>query len=549
MRRSRMRSILPLVAFSMLWLAQNGAAQFSPGDLSRPHMHLEGTNNCAQCHEVGKEITGAKCLTCHTEIKTVIGEKHGYHFASSAQKCIACHKEHLGRDARTMTLRETDFDHTSTGFSLSGKHMQAKCDQCHTRRNIKDNSVLELVAKTGRKTHLGLKTDCASCHQDRHKGEVGSDCNSCHTTNAWMPAVKLDHSRTEFPLSGKHMAVTCVKCHTGLQEERRKPAVSFATQAFADCTPCHTTPHGRKFNDRQCNSCHSPESWTKVSTASFDHTMTDFKLVGRHAEIKCEQCHKERAAGKSIPRTRLRHEQCIDCHNDYHRSQFTPVYANDCKKCHTENGFRPSTFSLEQHARARFSLSGAHAATPCANCHKKSLNGGWNFKFTDLRCESCHTDNHDGQFGRRMAEKSCATCHATSSWKPAAFDHSSTSFSLAGKHALVSCTKCHLPETRGRRVVVQYRNAKGDCQSCHRDTHAGQFAANGTTECKQCHIPEGWKSLAFDHNTRSSFSLTGAHAKVECWKCHAVHEVDGVAVRRFKPLPTACESCHAGGVR
>ena len=50
--------------------SERASAQFSPGELSRSHQKLEGAQNCTQCHEIGKEISGQKCLGCHEEIKT-----------------------------------------------------------------------------------------------------------------------------------------------------------------------------------------------------------------------------------------------------------------------------------------------------------------------------------------------------------------------------------------------------------------------------------------------------------------------------------------------
>ncbi|TAK61956.1 MAG: hypothetical protein EPO24_05385, partial [Bacteroidetes bacterium] len=72
-------------------------AQFSPGELSRAHEQLEGTTNCTQCHEVGKEISGGKCLNCHLEIKQQLDLKRGFHFHTSTARCVTCHKEHLGK--------------------------------------------------------------------------------------------------------------------------------------------------------------------------------------------------------------------------------------------------------------------------------------------------------------------------------------------------------------------------------------------------------------------------------------------------------------------
>ena len=86
-------------------------SQFSPGDLAWAHEKLEGMNHCADCHEVGKEISGMKCLTCHTLIKKELDMRRGYHFAVSTNNCVTCHKDHLGKDAQITVFDRKRFDH------------------------------------------------------------------------------------------------------------------------------------------------------------------------------------------------------------------------------------------------------------------------------------------------------------------------------------------------------------------------------------------------------------------------------------------------------
>ena len=111
-----------------LLLAQQYAfAQFSPGELSRAHASLEGSSNCTQCHEVGKEISGKKCLACHTEIQQQLDIKHGYHFTISSEACVTCHKDHLGKESHTFKFDNKSFDHAKTSFILTDKHATTGC--------------------------------------------------------------------------------------------------------------------------------------------------------------------------------------------------------------------------------------------------------------------------------------------------------------------------------------------------------------------------------------------------------------------------------------
>jgi hypothetical protein len=94
--------------------------------------------------------------------------------------------------------------------------------------------------------------------------------------------------------------------------------------------------------------------------------------------------------------------------------------------------------------------------------------------------------------------------------------------------------------------MVRYRPLETACAGCHADPHAGQLAAGGRTDCARCHGAEDWKKTRFAHAPPfTTYQLEGKHARVACEKCHpAVPVGRGVEVRRYKPLPTACEACH-----
>jgi hypothetical protein len=513
-------------------------AQFSPGDLARAHETLEGMNHCADCHEVGKEISGMKCLACHAEIKRELDLKRGYHFAVSAANCVSCHKEHLGKDAQITVFDRSNFDHAKTGFTLTGKHATKQCNDCHTPKFIKDPN----VARKKHKTSLGLDAACVSCHEDRHKGVLGTDCKSCHTTTAWKPASNFDHSKTKFALVGKHHDVECNKCHAEPAVNNQSQASILAAKNFADCTPCHKSPHSAKFSTQTCTSCHVPTGWREVREQQFNHDLTNFRLRGKHALVKCDQCHKPDTKVPGGRVLKLAHDRCTECHSDHHQGEFLARYANNCALCHTEAGYRPSTFTLIRHDVLRFPLRGAHMAVPCARCHNPSSSERSVYHFSNIKCESCHKDPHGGQFKNLMGEVGCTRCHSTDEWKTTTFDHSTTSFSLVGKHLTVTCSNCHKPGTKS--TIVQYKGASTNCESCHADPHAKQFAASGATSCTTCHTPSGWALLVFDHEKQSSFSLTGAHKKVACRSCHREEQIGSKIILRYKPLSSKCESCH-----
>lgn len=543
----RMKEIVPLLI--CLMLRGNIYAQFSPGELSRVHMQLEGIKTCLQCHETGKEISGQKCLACHQEIKSAIDAKRGYHFRVAAQQCVACHKEHLGRDAKTIQFDKNTFDHAQTGFNRTGKHAIIRCEDCHSIKNIKDPHILALVKETGRETYLGLSQSCSDCHTDRHNATVGKECQGCHTTTAWRPATSFDHSKTEFTLRGTHTKVACIKCHTDLEAREKEKPILFSTKPFSDCAPCHRSSHSVEFAGKQaCSSCHSEEGWTSArASTKFNHDLTPFRLIGKHATVQCEKCHKSTAISIPGQRLKLAHNTCRDCHTDYHKGEFAARFESKCETCHTPFGFRPATYTIAAHSTARFPLTGAHVATPCEKCHVSGNDGRKIFRVANIQCDGCHRDVHNGQFAFEMKGQSCAACHSTEDWFPNKFDHSKTDFVLVGKHAKTKCASCHKPVRIGNAEVAQFKNTSSKCESCHKEVHTKQFAKSGETDCASCHEPSGWKSPVFDHNTQSSFALTGAHSRVDCRQCHQEEQSSFGRFVRYKPLSTKCESCHAQG--
>ena len=139
--------------------------------------------------------------------------------------------------------------------------------------------------------------------------------------------------------------------------------------------------------------------------------------------------------------------------------------------------------------------------------------------------------------------------YRTPDFESGTFDHSATAFPLAGKHAGVTCRECH-KETNSGINGRQFQKVSARCESCHPDIHQRQFETDGATQCDRCHRPDGWRELTFSHESQSKFSLTGAHKKVRCDACHKLERTATASFVRFKPVATACVSCHQqGGVQ
>jgi hypothetical protein len=392
------------------WTFDHKLAAFQ---LTGKHVNVE----CESCHTSGYRGTPMDCVACH--------QKDDQHNGQFGTACAECHN--------TSGWGDVNFDHSRTGFALSGQHAGIACQACHASG------------------YQGTPTNCFACHaaQDAHGGQFGNDCAACHVPSGWKN-VTFDHNATAFKLSGKHQNVACTTCHTN--------GVFKGTPT--NCYACHANrdAHGGQFG-KDCGACHSTNGW---GGATFDHANTGFPLTGQHGNVACTSCHAN-GVYRGTP------SNCYACHanRDAHGGQF----GQDCGACHSTNGWGGATFD---HNNTGFPLTGRHNGLACTACH-----AGGVYQGTPANCYACHAndDNHGGRFGT-----DCGACHSTNGWGNASFDHNITSFPLEGKHRNVSCESCH------RNGI--YQGLSTSCIDCHRDEHNGR---NGTN-CAECHTPRGWEN-------------------------------------------------------
>lgn len=546
-----LRTTLFIFIFQMSFLL--GFSQISPGELAEPHAHLEGMSNCTKCHTLGSKISNEKCLACHTEIKLRVDKRTGYHSSVQVYKknCTVCHSDHHGRQYQIIHFDKNKFDHLLTGYKLEGKHNTLQCNDCHEGPKIVDPAV-----KKKKSTYLGLGKECLSCHEDYHQKTLVSNCSSCHTFKAFKPAEKFDHAKSKFILKGKHKTVECIKCHEKTVLNG-KDFQKFKGLKYSGCVNCHKDVHNNSFG-QHCADCHVEESFKTIrSINKFDHNLTNFKLEGRHVTVACSKCHK---ASYTNP---VKHDKCYDCHDDYHKGDFTnSTGRKDCSSCHDVHGFTPASFTIEKHNEGAFKLEGAHLATPCIACHKKT--NEWRFRKIGTKCSDCHSDIHKDYLDPKYyPEANCMSCHSVESWKQIYFDHSKTKFALEGKHKAQTCRTCHFDKANsmngivkqqglnfnqkeikaGNSVVLQFTGLASECMECHTDEHEGQFAVENKTDCSKCHFPDGWKPVTFNHDN-ARFKLDGRHKDIACVKCHAPVQKENKQYVLYKTGKIKCADCH-----
>jgi hypothetical protein len=328
------------------------------------------TTKCSDCHsgQLYKDKAGTACIDCHR--KDDDGLKG--HKGSLGRDCAACHTESGWKE-------RGKFDHDKTQFPLLGRHVDAKCADCHRSTHYKE-----------------APKDCIGCHKkdDKHEATLGTKCESCHLERDWKNVTRFDHDKTRFRLRNAHVAkkVVCKDCHVDLKHYRDTPM---------DCLACHRKDDKHEGQQgTKCETCHSDRDW---KTTPFDHGLTRFPLVGKHVAAKCGDCHATRRF-KDAPR------DCWRCHekDDKHKLKFGLT----CESCHNARNW--GIWDYDHAKRAKYLLDGAHAKVACEKCHTQPAPAGSSAAQVGTSCIACHRrdDTHDGGFG-----PVCEQCHHTDHWK------------------------------------------------------------------------------------------------------------------------------------
>jgi hypothetical protein len=240
-----------------------------------------------------------------------------------------------------------------------------------------------------------------------HRPSVTSqlDCSACHTSDSWKitSAVSgdaaFDHSRTGFPLTQRHRAVSCGQCHRADRQVTRQ------------CVGCHQDPHQGRLG-ASCDGCHSAASWLQPGVFE-RHRQTRLPLTGMHALTECRDCH-QRTSERTWTTSPA---ECFSCHAaDYRRVDIhpphvgvagdpdSPPFPRDCSQCHRATGWVPAfveaatigdgfaslgsgRFALQSyrsHDRVFPLSSGPHRGAPCGSCHTSRAAP------RAVRCNGCH---------------------------------------------------------------------------------------------------------------------------------------------------------------
>lgn len=236
--------------------------------------------------------------------------------AADDTKCEGCHT--------VKSWRDVIFPHERTGFPLEGAHTKTGCRSCHEQ---------------GFKVQV--PTRCNDCHRDAHAGQLGRACDGCHDAKGWRGAFSPDsHRRTNFPLTGRHAAVSCRECHPVAKD------TAFA-RPTSDCVDCHAADvaraeamgvsHLRLNFGPACRMCH--DTWRFKGARYAAHDACFDLTKGSHVGVGCTTCHSSLPGG-GVGACNSGTAVCTTCHTaaktDAQHSGVGGYRYNDgaCVQCH-----------------------------------------------------------------------------------------------------------------------------------------------------------------------------------------------------------------------
>jgi cytochrome c nitrite reductase small subunit len=256
------------------------------------------------------------------------------------------------------------------GFQLVTSQ-PAFCTSCH-EMNFYYNSWKN-------STH-GTKAVCLNCHSEPGlQGFIGEKVRGAEQLAAHISG----NYKLPIQIITRVKNNQCLACHPetrNLTDKTIQAKHALHMDKSVLCADCHNRIiHNQSGQPRvvaqdQCDKCHKAH--------------TNFKLLGVHATLNCENCHPGNKYRNIDP-------NCESCH-EVPGNHIAGVVGN-CDKCHSPAGWKPATFD-----HSKFPLTGRHQSLTCEQCHNGNYNG------TAMGCISCHKppSSHAG-----MEDTDCIHCH------------------------------------------------------------------------------------------------------------------------------------------
>ncbi len=474
--------------------------------------HATIANDCFSCHEGDYNNTPLSCVGCHNnDFNETTNPNHNEIGLSDV--CDICH-------TTSPEWKPAEFPNHNDYYALLGAHatIASDCNTCHNG------------------DYTSTPNTCVGCHLEEYNQTTdpphdaagfSTDCETCHSENAWEPST-FDHDGEYFPIySGKHNNewASCIECHTTPNNYVVFSCIDCHEHNQADTDDEHEGVGGYSYNSEACYVCHP----TGDADDGLNHDLTNFPLTGAHITVNCLDCHEDGYTGTTT--------FCFDCHTDQYNESTNPDHLeinipNICDDCHTTiPDWEPALFPNHDDY---YTLTGAHTSVDCMSCHDGDYNN------TPVSCNECHISNYNESTNPNHLTLNfptvCDDCHTTiPNWEPALFPVHDDYYALTGAHNTIAddCASCHDGD---------YNNTPIDCYGCHTNDYNESVNPDHVTlnlpfTCDDCHttIPD-WEPALFQIHD-NYYPLNGAHAAIsgDCATCH-----DG----DYNNTPNTCFGCH-----
>lgn len=347
-------------------------------------------SDCYSCHSTSTfSGLNPNCYACHSNnYNNTVNPNHiqlGF-----PTDCKQCHS--------IMGWKPAAFEHDNLFFPIySGKHKNKwnNCSDCHT--NSGNYSVFSCI-----NCHEHNRTRMDQEHQNVNGYVYQSDaCLDCHPNGNKDGA--FNHITTLFPLTGMHLNLNCNQCH------------QTSTPVSIECRTCHLTNYNNASNPNHvimqlttnCEECHTSNGW---QPSTFDHSNTDFPLIGAHTTQSCNSCHQTAVTNAS--------SECYSCHQQDYQNTTNPSHIQlhfpfECQVCHNnQTSWTPSQFNHDLLYFPIYSRKHKNKWNSCSDCHTVPGN------YTIFSCIDCHEhnrtrmdDKHRNVTGYQYVSAACLNCH------------------------------------------------------------------------------------------------------------------------------------------
>jgi cytochrome b subunit of formate dehydrogenase len=516
------------------------------------------------------------CIQCHSDADV---EDFPHDERLDPVYCGNCHDE-----------AQLQFDSGIHGHALNRNAIYAPtCKECHGRHDVLSSS----DAKSGT-YKMNIPYLCGKCHREgapvarvynisEHNiienysqsihGEglfkkgltVTATCTDCHESHLILPRT---HTRSS--VSRRNVSVTCMKCHTRIEEVHTKVIRGELWEsrpgAIPACTDCHLPHRVRKesmainVSDRACLKCHETEDVHKlVDGEKVTLTVGKEDLSGSvHKNIPCVKCHADINPSLRRPCEKTSRVDCSNCHAKVGEEYFLGghglhfIAGNEevpyCTTCHGTH----KTLAHTEDVAPTFRSS---IPSLCGDCHRED---GKAAAVEGLSEVDAYFDYSTSVHGRGLTEKGllpsavCTDCHNSHM----IVKHTDERSSVYKRNIPATCASCHRGIYKQYIKSVHFSSDEREmeelptCTDCHSshliaEVERDKFMTEVTGQCGSCHTDLADTYLETMHGKAYHLGYLKA---AKCSDCHGAHSTLGAndpnSSVGFNRVVDTCKKCH-----